>query len=233
MTGHPSPSAPASGAPALPWQDPRVLGLNKEAPRAFFIAYPDAASALGAWGPDLPMADRRAASPWQQSLNGDWLFRHAPRVDARPDGFHARGFDDSAWGTIPVPLPWQMAGHDAPVYVNLMHRDDLCPWGRMDPPVVPADRNPVGCYRTRFTVPPAWRGRRVFIRFDGVESFFHLWINGAHVGHSKDSRTPAEFDITPHLDPAPGADNVLAAEVYRFSDASYLEIGRASCRERV
>ena len=92
--------------------------------------------------------------------------------------------------------------------------------GRADPPNIPADNNPVGSYRRRFTVPAAWAGRDVFLTFDGVESAFYLWVNGERVGYSEDSRTPAEFDITKYLK---AGENLLAVEVYRWCDGSYLE----------
>jgi beta-galactosidase/beta-glucuronidase len=88
------------------------------------------------------------------------------------------------------------------------------------PLTVPRDDNPTGCYRTRFAVPEDWGGRRIYLRFAGVDSAFHLWLNGEPVGYSQDSRLPAEFDVTPHLRPG---ENVLAVRVVRWSDGSYLE----------
>ena len=78
-----------------------------------------------------------------------------------------------------------------PIYVNIKY-----PWGKADPPHIPHDNNPVGSYRRHFTVPAAWAGREVYLHFDGVNSFFYVWINGRKVGLSKDSRTPAEFNVT-------------------------------------
>ena len=72
----------------------------------------------------------------------------------------------------------------------------------------------------RFTVPPDWKGRPVYLHFDGVDSAFYAWVHGKKLGYSEDSRTPAEFNITPHL--KPGA-NLLAVEVYRFGDGAFLE----------
>ena len=87
-------------------------------------------------------------------------------------------------------------------------------------PACPLDDNPVGLYRTTFTVPYAWDGRQVFITFDGVDSAFYLWVNGQKVGYSQDSRGPAVFNLTPYLQEG---ENVLAAQVFRWSDGSYLE----------
>lgn len=202
------------------WLDPEVTGLNKLPPRASFLRYPEAASALAHADPFLPLTDRRAASPFYLPLNGDWQFHWSPTVDARPVDFWKPDFAASAWKTIRVPSCWQMQGWDYPIYVNFMRRDDLCPWGKMDPPRIPPERNPVGSYRRTFTLPAAWLGREVVLHFDGVESAFYVWLNGQFIGLSKDSRTPAEFNLTPHLRPG---ENLLAVEVYRYSDASYLE----------
>jgi beta-galactosidase len=200
-------SGPAAQAPALlEWQDPAIVGVNKEPPHATFTIYPDEA---------LARAGKREASPFYQSLNGDWKFHWVPKPADRPVDFHRPDFDDSSWGTIRVPSNWQFEGYDVPIYVNISY-----PWGVPDPPRIPADNNPVGSYRTRFTVPPSWRGRDVYLTFGGVESAFYLWVNGQRVGYSEDSRTPAEFNVTKYLN---DGENLLAVEVYRWSDASYLE----------
>ena len=196
----------AQAPPPLEWQDPAIVGVNKEPPRATFTTYPDEA---------LARAGRREASPFYKSLNGDWKFHWVPKPADRPADFYRPGFDDASWKTIRVPSNWQFEGYDVPIYVNITY-----PWGVPDPPHIPADNNPVGSYRTRFTVPPSWSGRDVYLTFDGVESAFYLWVNGERVGYSEDSRTPAEFNITRHLK---DGENLLAVEVYRWSDASYLE----------
>jgi beta-galactosidase len=196
----------AQAPPLLEWQDPAIVGVNKEPPHATFAIFPDE---------DLAKTGKREASPFYQSLNGDWKFHWVPKPADRPIDFYRPGFDDSAWKTIRVPSNWQFEGYDVPIYVNIAY-----PWGVPDPPRIPAHNNPVGSYRTRFTVPPSWRGRSVYLTFGGVESAFYLWVNGTRVGYSEDSRTPAEFDVTRYVK---DGENLLAVEVYRWSDASYLE----------
>ena len=78
-------------------------------------------------------------------------------------------------------------------------------------------RNQVGSYRRTFGVPDSWSGRLTFLHFD---SAFNVRVNGENIGFAKDSRTPADFDITRYL--APG-ENLLAVEVFQYSDGSYLE----------
>ncbi len=196
----------ASKEPAPDWEDPSVVGRNKEAPHATLMPFPDATTALsGEW----------SASPWYRSLNGRWRFHWSPNPAGRPTEFHRPEFDVSGWDEIPVPSNWQLHGYGYPIYTNIRYA-----WGEPDPPRVPRDFNPVGSYRREFTLPEEWDGRQVLIHFAGVDSAFYLWINGHEIGYSQGSRTPAEFDITPYLR---DGTNTVAVEVYRYSDGSYLE----------
>lgn len=198
----------ALGAEAPPdWENPAVFGRNKLAPRAHFYRYGGRQAALTA-------RDWRD-SEFYLSLNGSWKFHWSPRPADRPRDFYKPEFDADSWDEIPVPSNWQMHGYDYPIYVNIRY-----PFGPPDPPHVPHNFNPVGSYRRTFDVPAHWEGRRVVLHFDGVESAFYVWINGREVGYSEGSRTPAEFDISDYV--LPGR-NLIAVEVYRWSDGSYLE----------
>lgn len=190
------------------WDDPSVVSIGTEKPHATMMVYPTAL---------LAKIGDRTRSPWFKSLNGDWKFHGAMRPADRPLEFYREDFSDTAWRTMPVPGSWQMHGFDIPIYTNFVY-----PWPQeiSKPPQVPYDFNPVGSYRTRFTVPPGWAGRKVYLHFEGVDSSFYVWVNGRRIGYSEDSRTPAEFDLTPHL--RPGV-NLLAVEVYRFGDGAFLE----------
>ena len=210
---------PMAELPAAPmgneWEQEQNLSLNKELPRATFFSFGDVLSAKKI----LP----EHSSYWR-SLDGDWKFHWVKTPQERPADFHKPDFDVSGWKTIQVPSSWQMQGYDVPVYSNqsyLFKRD----WPKVmgEPPkhfTAYENRNPVGSYRRDFEIPADWMGRDVFLNFDGVDSFFYLWINGSYVGFSKNSRNPAEFNVSRFLKPG---KNVVAAEVYRFSDGSYLE----------
>jgi len=212
---------PAMTAEMAPdWENPQTLGINRLIPRATTIAYPSERTALKNSDTRKPLVERRAASAWHQSLNGDWKFHWSENVLVRPVDFYAVDFDSTDWDDIKVPSCWQMAGYGYPVYVNMMKGDNLCPWGKMDPPRIPHDRNQVGSYIKTFKLPRSWEDSRVLINFDGVESAFYLWCNGRKVGFSKGSRTPAEFELTDFVGPG---QNMIAVEVYQFSDASYIE----------
>ena len=199
-------AVPAAFADLPDWENPRVIGLNKEVPHARVVPYPDEGSASAM---DL------TRSPWYRLLNGRWKFAWSATPDVRPTAFFEPSFDDSAWATIPVPSNMEIQGYGVPIYVNWTYS-----WGAPRPPFVPHDQNSVGSYRHRFEVPASWAGRRVLVTFEGVSSAFYVWVNGRKVGYSEDSRTPAEFDVTSFVRPG---ENLLAVEVYRYSDGSYLE----------
>ncbi len=190
------------------WDDPAVIQTGVEKPHATMMVYPS---------PALARTMDRSQSPYFQSLNGTWKFVWSNNPASRPVDFYKPDFKDTAWKTLPVPSNWQMHGYDYPIYTNIVY-----PWpqGANDPPVVPKDFNPVGSYRRMFTVPASWSGREVLLHFEGVDSAFYVWVNGERVGYSEDSRTPAEFNITRFLRPG---ENLLAVEVYRYSDGAFLE----------
>ncbi len=197
------------------WENPRVIGINKEDPHVTPMPFPDRAQAL---------SKLREASPFYMTLNGPWKFNWVSEPGKRPTGFFRTDYDVSTWKEIHVPSNWEMEGYGVPIYTNITYpfkRD--APRVMSEPPqnyTTYSQRNPVGSYRRTFTVPPAWQGREIFLTFDGVASAFYVWVNGEKVGYSEDARTPAEFNITRFLKPG---ENILAAEVYRFSDGSYLE----------
>jgi len=192
-------------APAPDWENPRVFSRNETPAHATLTPSPDEATALRL---------DPAASPWRRSLNGEWRFHFLPGRDGAPEGFHEEAFDDAGWDAIRVPSNWQVEGWGTPIYTNIRHPFPV------DPPRVPRTPNETGLYRLAFEVPEAWGGMRVLLHFAGVQSAFSLWVNGKAVGYSEGSMTPAEFDVT---DVVRTGTNVLAAEVIRWSDASYLE----------
>ena len=192
-------------APTPYWEDPAVFAENREPPRASFTPFATAEQAIGG---------RPADSPYRLGLNGDWRFHWAPNPSERPTDFFEPDFDASAWDLIPVPANWEFEGYGYPVY-----RDEFYSFPA-NPPFVPHDDNPVGSYRRTFEMPADWEGREVFLNFDGVYSAFFVWVNGEYVGYSEGSRTPAEFRVT---EAVRLGENVVAAQVYRWSDGSYLE----------
>jgi beta-galactosidase len=200
------------------WENPKLTSLNTERPHASMILCPDVKTALDI---EFTANDQRVKSSFYRSLNGRWKYRYSQNQTQRIPNFWRPGFDDSKWDSIPVPSNVEMLGYGNPIYANATY-----PWTwhgvQPTPPFVPANdpNNTVNSYRRTFTIPGDWTGRRVYLTFDGVNSFFYLWINGQMVGFNKDSRTPAEFDITRFLQPG---DNLVAVENFRWCDGSYLE----------
>ncbi len=163
-------------------------------------------------------AKRRGEMPMRYSLNGDWFFHYAKNLAQQPSDFYQLDYDNRSWQTIRVPGHIQLQGFVQPHYVNTMY-----PWdGKADirPPAIPVTENSVGSYVTYFSVPATWQTQPVFISFQGVETAFFIWLNGEFVGYSEDSFTPAEFELTPFLQPG---ENKLAVAVYQRSTGSWLE----------
>ena len=216
---------PADAPDGTEWESPERLALNKEQPRTWFFTFPDTESARRV----LP-----ECGAWYISLDGVWKFHWAGNPEERPAEFYKPEYDVAAWDDVTVPMQWNVAGiqkdgslrYGVPIYANqpviFAHKVAVDDWrgGVMRTP--PSDwvtyrhRNEVGSYRRSFTLPETWEEREVYINFDGVSSFFYLWVNGRYVGFSKNSRNSASFDITPYLNA--GGENVVAVEVYRNSE---------------
>ena len=152
------------------------------------------------------------------SLDGDWKFHWVANLDQRPADFYRLDLDDSGWGTMPVPGMWELNGYGDPVYVNIGFpwRDN---WVN-NPPQVPVQDNHVGTYRRHISLPADWKGKQVIAHFGSVTSNINLWVNGKFAGYAEDSKTAAEFDITPFLQEG---DNLLAFQVMRWCDGTYSE----------
>lgn len=199
---------PENGYPE--WNNnPEIFQLNRLNAHATLMPYETLDEAL---------KGNRIASSYYSCLNGNWKFHFSENPDQRIRNFYEKEFNDQAWKEIMVPSHWQLQGYDYPQYTNIIY-----PWeGKEDikPPFAPTKYNPVGQYRTSFTVPKDWDGQPVYISFQGVESAFYVWLNGQFVGYSEDTFTPGEFDLTPYLI---DGENLLAVEVYRWCDASWLE----------
>ncbi len=187
------------------WENPSVQGIHREAAHAILMPFPDTETAL---------SHPRYQSPYCRLLNGMWKFYFSEFPQSIPDEFIQPDFDDRDWQEIPVPSNLQLQGYDIPYYTDLQ-----LPFPLEDIPKVP-EKNPTGVYRIKFDVPPEWTRKQIFLTFEGVDSAFHAWVNGKMIGFSKDSRLPAEFNITRYLKTK---DNVLAVKVYRWSDGTYLE----------
>ena len=185
-----------SGRKLEPWQDPNVFQENRLPMRATFVTH----------------------QQQTLSLNGRWRFHWSPTPEARLKGFEAVGYNDAQWQEMPVPGLWELNGYGDPVYVNNGYA-----WRNVAPPappVVPEEENHVGQYRRVFEVPASWSGKQVLLCIGSATSNVRVWVNGKPVGYSEDSKLEARFDITRQV--RPGL-NVIALEVFRWCDGSYLE----------
>ena len=195
------PTAACTAKSALvPWMQPELTGINRLPGRATLLPYATAAAALAERGARII------------SLDGTWKFAVVERVEDTPADFPTA--ETATWGDIEVPGNWTMQGYGLPHYTNWR-----MPFAPCVPPTVPV-ANPTGLYRTTFTVPNEWAGKRLILHFGGVETCFSVWVNGVAVGLGKDSRLPSEFDITAMA--KPGVNHV-AVQVIKWADSSYCE----------
>ena len=191
------------------WENAAVTSINRLAPTSWFISYDEGEAYF-------PLAHVESTNRFRL-LNGEWNFRWYSDVSKRDLNFYNMDYDYSMWDKIDVPCSWQMRGYGIPIYKNIgfaIQKD----YPRVKPKYTKG--LPVGQYIRSFNVPDTWDGDDVYLRFDGVESAFYVWVNGKMVGYGEDSRRTSMFDITPYINKG---KNRVAVEVYRFSDGVYLE----------
>jgi len=194
------------------WENTRVNSINREPARAYSMPLADEAAAL--------TDDLEPQTPYKVSLNGIWKISWCGDPKLRPLDFWKTDYSDDDWFTIDVPSCVEMRGFGTPGYTNVKYpHANKWPY-ILDRDTNKGDYNPVSSYRRTFTVPSGWKGRDVFLRFDGVYSAYYVWVNGRKVGYAEDSKLPSEFNITGFLK---DGENLLAVEVYRWSDGSYVE----------
>ena len=191
------------------WQNPKVNAVNRLPMKASYFAYENRVAAEKGV---MNQSDRFI------SLNGQWKFHWVQNADQRPTDFYAIGYNDGGWKDMHVPGIWEMNGYGKPVYVNTgwAWRNQF----RSDPPNIPNENNYVGSYRRTITIPDSWTGRQVIAHFGSVTSNIYVWVNGKFVGYSEDSKLSAEFDISPYIRKG---DNLIAFQVFRWCDGTYLE----------
>ncbi len=189
----------------LDWENPAVTNINREPARASFFSYGTENAAI---------AGNHVGSEFFRTLNGKWSFHYSKNPGERPFYFFKEDFDSRDWDMIEVPSNWELLGYGIPIYLDEGYAF------KPNPPLVPADDNPVGSYKRDFHIPPLWKDREVFLHFGAVSSAFYVWVNGQSVGYSENSKSPADFNITGFIK---NGKNSLSVEVYRWSDGTYLE----------
>ena len=204
------------------WENPQVNSVNRLPARTYSMPLASEKDAL--------TDELEPGTPYKLSLNGTWKLSWAGDPKLRVRDFWRTDFDDSDWFSIDVPSCVELRGFGSPSYTNaryphanLSHPTNAAFATIRDRQSGTPDYNPVSSYRRTFVVPEGWKGRRVILRFDGVYSAYYVWVNGQRVGYAEDSKLPSEFDVTSCLNLQPHASNLLAVEVYRWCDGSYLE----------
>ena len=191
------------------WQDPEVNAVNRAPMHTDYFAYESIQA----------IENGKEQSEYYLSLDGSWKFFWVANADQRPTDFWKIGFNDKGWDDMQVPGVWELNGYGDPIYVNTGYA-----WRNQyknNPPYVPTEKNHVGSYRREIMVPASWKGKDIIAHFGAVSSNMYIWVNGKYVGYSEDSKLEAEFDLTRYL--KPGEKNLIAFQVFRWCDGSYLE----------
>lgn len=192
------------------WRDTKVQSVNRAPMHTSYFAFES---------PEKARDNIKSNSDRYLSLDGKWKFNWVKDADMRPADFFRTDFNDAGWDEISVPAIWELNGYGNPLYVNIGYA-----WNKQSPvapPEVPVENNHVGSYRRTFTIPASWSGKDVFAHFGSATSNIYLWVNGRFVGYGEDSKLEQEFNITPYL--KPGQDNLIAVQMFRWNDGSYLE----------
>lgn len=192
------------------WRNPEINAVNRAPMHTNYFAFENADAAKKA---------NKKQSTNYMTLNGTWKFNWVKDADSRPTDFWKTGFNDKGWDDLQVPAVWELNGYGDPIYVNVGYawRNQF----KNNPPEVPTENNHVGSYRREIVVPASWKGKDIIAHFGSVTSNMYLWVNGRYVGYSEDSKLEAEFDLTPYL--KPGQENLIAFQVFRWCDGTYLE----------
>ncbi len=188
------------------WENPAVVAVHKNDPKASFFPFENNTKAL---------LNDKGTSKNYLCLDGLWDFCWKKGIRQRVNSFYKIKVEEENWAPIKVPSNWELQGYSYPIYVNQSYA-----FQRKNPPHIPNRSNEIGYYRKTFKLPIEWSKKQVMIHFGAVNSAFYLWVNGQKVGYSQGSKTPAEFDITDYVH---NGDNLIALEVFRWSDASYLQ----------
>lgn len=192
------------------WQNPELNAVNRAPMHTNYFAYENE---------DAAKSGIKEESTYFMSLNGTWKFNWVKDADQRPTDFWKPSYNDNTWDNMQVPAVWELNGYGDPIYVNNVYA-----WRNhfpIEPPTVPTEENHVGSYRREITIPASWKGKDIMAHFGSVTSNIYLWVNGKFVGYSEDSKLEAEFDLTPYL--KPGQKNLIAFQIFRWCDGSYLE----------
>ena len=187
------------------WENHQIDGINRMPARAHFLTFPTREKAL--------LNDNKYTHAFK-NLNGVWKFMFLDAPEYSPEGFFASEYDTSTMDDITVPGNWQLQGY------GKMHYSDLWYNFPINPPFVPTE-NPTGIYKRTFFIEESFRGKQIILRFCGVDSAYHLWVNGQEAGYSKAARNESEFDITDMV--KVGQENDVTVRVYQWSDGTYLE----------
>ena len=179
------------------YENLKYIHENTEKPRSHYIPYDSLGKAL---------EGDKCSSDYYMLLNGEWDFKFFDR------DFDFKSIDAiKKWDKTIVPSCWQCKGYETPNYANARYPYPV------DPPYVPND-NPMGVYRKIIEFDNRIGDTENYIVFEGVASWFELYVNGKYVGCSSVSHCCSEFKIN-----LLSGKNEIAVMVRKWCASSYLE----------
>lgn len=191
------------------WNNTDVNQVNRLTQHADFMVYNNAE--------DADLGNFKESANYL-TIEGIWKFNWVEHASQRPTTFFQTNFDDSQWGTMPVPGMWELNGYGDPLYTNVPYAWDT--YFKTNPPFIDTIQNHVGSYRKTIEIPDNWQGKNIRIHIGSATSNVYLWINGKFVGYSEDSKLATEFDVTKFVHKG---KNLFAMQIFRWCDGSYLE----------
>ncbi|MBQ1966960.1 MAG: beta-galactosidase, partial [Clostridia bacterium] len=191
------------------WENPEIIKENKEDGHVLALCYDKADNAA-----------KRKDSPYKLSLNGTWKFSWLKGVVEMPERYREKDYDDSAWEDIQIPGVWQFQKDYTKPWYYANSFPNCISVDKAKIPSIDIKGQEVAMHRTYFEVPENWDGREIFLHFGAAKAGLRVFVNGQYVGYSQGSFTPHEFNITSFIQPG---KNTLAAEVFRYTDGTYLE----------
>ena len=180
----------AQNAPEGFWTDPSVASEGKADSRPEFVSYSTREQAE---------TGDPSRSPHYVSLEGKWRVRHSTTASGGERDFYLPSFSAALWQQTELPNTAPVAG--------------------ASPPQLPAEI-PLVQYRAQIEIPYLWLDRDLFLHVEGVGGGYSLYVNGRRIGYANDTRTPAEFPISPAVT---DGVNTIAIEVYGFSAGNWME----------
>jgi beta-galactosidase len=130
-----------------------------------------------------------------QNFNFDWKFNKGDVVDGQ-----SVSLGDLEWRSLDLPHDWTIEG---PFSKDNSSCTGYLPGG-------------IGWYRKEFGIPSSFKGKKIYVNFDGIYNNSEVWINGTYLGKRPNGYISFQYDLTPYV--KTGRKNLLAVKVDHTQD---------------